>query len=133
MAVVYCQLRYFHYKSPKAFVLDEPQEILDLRREILIWENAAKNMLTACSRDEDLIKETLSRKIANLAHKLNHKIVFAETSSNEQYRHTLIELQAKVSLHYFRYPRTPDSKPVCFCSFSLKTKFFSLSVRLSWP
>lgn len=101
MAVVYCQIRYFHYKSPKSFVLEEPQEIQDLRREIIIWQKAAENMLTACSRDEDMIKETLARKIANLAYKLNHKIIFAETSSNEQYRHTLVELQKKVFSHSF--------------------------------
>lgn len=117
MAVVYCQLRFFHYKSPNSFVLDEPQEILDLRREILIWQKAAENMLTSCSRDEDVIKETLSRKIANLALKLNHKVAFAETTSNEQYRHTLVELQSKVSLHYFHSARSSDYKKFLFAVF----------------
>lgn len=110
MAVIYCQLRYFHYKSPNSFVLDEPQEILDLRREIIIWQKAAENMLSACSRDEDIIKETLSRKIANLAMKLNHKIAFAETSSNEQYRHTLVELKSKVYLLAFFPLAQPANK-----------------------
>lgn len=89
------QIRFIHYRKVGIFGYDEPIEIQDLRREITIWKKAVENMYTSYSRDEDLVRDTLARKIELLGQKLNRQI-FLDTTMSQAYIQTLRDLQVKV-------------------------------------
>lgn len=89
------------YKDMNELRTKEPQEVTDLRREILVWERSAASLSTL-SRESQVVRETLTKKVNILQSKLKKKLS-EKSVPNETYRQTLDELRKSVS---------------CFCFFS---------------
>ncbi|KAG5674879.1 hypothetical protein PVAND_004824 [Polypedilum vanderplanki] len=77
---------------PLAFAC-EPNDVQELRHEISVWQRAAAS-LSSYSKDEDLVRETLVKKVNRLGRQLKKKLV-SGTVPAESYKATLEELQAK--------------------------------------
>lgn len=88
----YYQIRH-KFKHVSDLRFNEPKEVQALRHEIAIWQRAA-NGLSPLSKDEDIVRQSLIKKVNRLSSILKKKI---ETGSvpKESYRATLGELQAK--------------------------------------
>lgn len=67
----------------------------ELRHEIVIWQRAAAS-LTSYSKDEDVVRETLLKKVRRLLTELKLKLV-QERTPCENYKANLEELTEKVS------------------------------------
>lgn len=68
--------------------------IQELRHEISVWQRAAAS-LSSYSKDEDLVRETLLKKVNRLSRQLKKRIA-SGTVPADSYKATLDELQAKV-------------------------------------
>lgn len=62
---------------------------------IAIWQRAAAS-LSSYSKDENLVRETLLKKVQRLLSQLKRKLITGSTAL-EKYKTTLDELQEKVS------------------------------------
>lgn len=91
----YFQLRY-QFRDMSKLHHNEPSNIQELRREIKVWQRAAAS-LSSYSKDEDLVRETLLKKVTRLNRQLKKRISSGSVPV-ENYQATLGELQAKVSL-----------------------------------
>ncbi|XP_031837622.1 P protein isoform X2 [Nomia melanderi] len=89
---VYAQLRYI-FRDVTALRFDEPQEVQELRHEIAIWQRAAAS-LSSYSKDENLVRETLLKKVQRLLSQLKKKVLTGSVAL-ERYETTLEELQEK--------------------------------------
>lgn len=69
----------------------EPQDVTDMRREIIIWERTAASM-SALTRESQIVRDTLVRKVAILQGKLN-RMLAEKSVPSETYKQTLEELQ----------------------------------------
>lgn len=76
--------------------LKEPKEVKDMRREITVWERTAAS-LTSYTKDSDLVRETLLKKVQILRAKLKKK-EFEGVVSTETYVRTLDELKHTVKI-----------------------------------
>lgn len=78
--------------------LAEPKAIKELKRQIKVWTRAAHS-LSSYSKDADIVRTTLLRKVKCLKHKLKQR----ETGvgSYDEYNHTLEDLKAAVSIQTF--------------------------------
>lgn len=94
MVQSYLQLRY-KFRNINDLRFGEPQEIQELRHEITIWQRAAAS-LSSYSKDEDLVRETLVKKVNRLQRQLKKKLS-AGSVPVESYKQTLEDLQKKVS------------------------------------
>lgn len=95
MVQTYVQLRYkFRNISDLRFV--EPQDIQEMRHEITVWQRAAAS-LSSYSKDEDLVRETLLKKVNRLQRHLKKKVASGSVPA-ESYKQTLEDLQKKVIL-----------------------------------
>lgn len=93
MVQTYLQLRYkFRNMNDLRFV--EPQDIQELRQEIAVWQRAAAS-LSSYSKDEDLVRETLLKKVNRLSRQLKKK-ASSGSVPEENYKQTLEDLQKKV-------------------------------------
>lgn len=93
MFQTYFQLRYkFRNLNDLRFV--EPQDIQELRHEIAVWQRAASS-LSSYSKDEDLVRETLVKKVNRLQRQLKKKLS-SGTVPVESYKQTLQDLEKKV-------------------------------------
>lgn len=92
MVQTYIQLR-FKFKNINDLRFNEPQDVQELRHEIAVWQRAAAS-LSSYSKDEDLVRETLVKKVNRLSRLLKKKLV-SGTVPIESYKATLDELQAK--------------------------------------
>lgn len=93
MIQTYIQLRYkFRNLNDLRFI--EPQNIQELRHEIAIWQRAAAS-LSSYSKDEDLVRETLLKKVGRLQRQLKKKLS-SGSAPPDNYQQTLEELQEKV-------------------------------------
>lgn len=77
----------------------EPQEIIDLRREIVVWERTAAS-LTTLSRESQIVRDTLMKKVTILQSRLK-KIVSEKSVPSETYKQTLEELKKNVIFFCF--------------------------------
>lgn len=93
MVQTYFQLRY-KFKNINDLRFTEPQDVQELRHEIAVWQRAAAS-LSSYSKDEDLVRETLLKKVNRLSRMLKKKLVTGSVPI-ESYKTTLEELQAKV-------------------------------------
>ena len=93
MVQTYFHLR-FVYRTINDLRVTEPEDITELRNDIVLWQRAAES-LSSSSKDEDLVREILLRKINRLQLELNRKITCGSISS-ATYKRTLEDLQAKV-------------------------------------
>ncbi|XP_017796010.1 PREDICTED: P protein-like, partial [Habropoda laboriosa] len=90
--VVYAQLR-FIFRDIAVLRFDEPQDVQELRHEIAIWQRAAAS-LSSYSKDENLVRETLMKKVQRLLSQLKKKLITGSVAL-ERYKTTLEELQEK--------------------------------------
>lgn len=94
MIQTYIQLRYkFRNINDLRFI--EPQDIQELRHEIAVWQRAASS-LSSYSKDEDLVRETLVKKVNRLQRQLKKKQSSGSTAGS--YKQTLEDLQRKVKI-----------------------------------
>lgn len=69
-----------------------------MRHEIAVWQRAAAS-LSSYSKDEDLVRETLTKKVQRLLAQLKKKLLSGSVPF-ESYKANLEELQQKVILFY---------------------------------
>lgn len=103
MLQTYLQLR-FKFRNIADLQFKDSPEVEELRHEIHVWKRAAAS-LSAYSKDEELVRQTLTKKVNRLKRSLKKKMAAAvEPAPN--YQQTLESLQAKVfqffSLHITR-------------------------------
>lgn len=89
----------------------EPSNIQELRHEISVWQRAAAS-LSSYSKDEDLVRETLLKKVSRLSRQLKKRISSGSVPA-ESYKTTLEELQAKVLLSYNYFDYVPLQCRLC--------------------
>ncbi|XP_043483813.1 P protein isoform X2 [Leptopilina heterotoma] len=89
---VYAELRYV-FRDVANFKFDEPLEVQELRHEIAIWQKAASS-LSSYSKDENMVRETLMKKVGRLLSQLKLKLLTGSIKF-ENYKATLEELQEK--------------------------------------
>lgn len=92
MVQTYFQLRYM-YRNTNDLRFNEPKDIQELRHEITVWQRAAAS-LSSFSKDEDLVRKTLVRKVERLTRLLKKKLESGEVPT-ESYKATLEDLQTK--------------------------------------
>lgn len=95
-----------YYNDIHKLRLKEPKEIKELRRQIGIWERTARS-LSSYTKDADLVRETLWKKVKILNAKLKKKETEGVVSS-ETYKATLDELKQSVSNFVKTKPIRPD-------------------------
>lgn len=83
------------YKDMHELRTKEPQEVTDLRREIVVWERTAASLSTL-TRESQVVRDTLMKKVAILQSKLKKTQSSDKSVTNETYRQTLDELQKSV-------------------------------------
>ncbi|XP_037927859.1 P protein-like [Teleopsis dalmanni] len=88
----YLQLR-FKYRHISDLQFKDSPEVEELRREIHVWKRAAAS-LSAYSKDEDLVRETLLKKVNRLKRSLKKRMA-APIEQTLNYEQTLQDLQAK--------------------------------------
>lgn len=93
MIQTYFQLRY-KFRNMKDLRFIEPQDVQELRHEIAVWQRAAAS-LSSYSKDEDLVRETLLKKVTRLNRNLKKKVSSGSVPA-ESYKQTLEDLQKKV-------------------------------------
>nr|XP_033201625.1 P protein-like [Bombus vancouverensis nearcticus] len=90
--VVFAQLR-FIFRDIAVLKFAEPRDVQELRHEIAIWQRAAAS-LSSYSKDENLVRETLLKKVQRLLSQLKKKLITGSVTL-ETYKTTLEELQEK--------------------------------------
>lgn len=93
MIQTYIQLR-LKFRNINDLRFEEPQDIQELRHEITVWQRAAAS-LSSYSKDEDLVRETLVKKVNRLQRQLKKKLSRGSVPA-ESYKQTLEDLQRKV-------------------------------------
>lgn len=93
MIQTYFQLR-LKYRNINDLRFSEAQDVQELRHEIAVWQRAAAS-LSSYSKDEDLVRETLVKKVNRLTRQLKKKLMSGSVPI-ESYRTTLEDLQSKV-------------------------------------
>ncbi|KAG5668692.1 hypothetical protein PVAND_016621 [Polypedilum vanderplanki] len=92
MVQTYYQLR-FKFKKVSDLRFTEPQDVQKLRHEITVWQRAAAT-LSAFSKDEEVVRKTLIKKVERLQRELKKKLTSGSVPT-ESYQATLEELQQK--------------------------------------
>uniref|UniRef100_A0A1A9WKM9 Citrate transporter-like domain-containing protein n=1 Tax=Glossina brevipalpis TaxID=37001 RepID=A0A1A9WKM9_9MUSC len=92
MLQTYVQLR-FKFRNISDLQFKESPEIEDLRHEIHVWKRAAAS-LSSYSKDEELVRQTLMKKVNRLKRSLKKKIATTIDPAID-YKQTLENLQAK--------------------------------------
>lgn len=88
----YFQLR-LKFRRVNDLRFTEPKDVQELRHEISIWQRAV-GTLSSYSKDEELVRQSLLKKINRLSQQLNKKLVSGAVPT-ESYKTTLEDLQAK--------------------------------------
>uniref|UniRef100_A0A1B6C5S4 Citrate transporter-like domain-containing protein n=1 Tax=Clastoptera arizonana TaxID=38151 RepID=A0A1B6C5S4_9HEMI len=96
MLCVYLQLRFFIFRNNKMLCFKEPPDIQELRHEIAIWRKTA-NSVSSCSKDEDVVRETMMMKIRRLGYELKRKLL-SEGVSKKTYTANLEEITNKFKI-----------------------------------
>lgn len=92
MVQTYFQLRY-KFRNINDLRFSEPSDVQELRHEISVWQRAAAS-LSSYSKDEDIVRETLVKKVNRLGRQLKKKLVSGSVPV-DSYKATLEDLQAK--------------------------------------
>uniref|UniRef100_A0A182J9C5 Citrate transporter-like domain-containing protein n=1 Tax=Anopheles atroparvus TaxID=41427 RepID=A0A182J9C5_ANOAO len=92
MITTYFQLR-MKFKNINDLRFSEPQDVQEIRHEIAVWQRAAAS-LSSYSKDEDLVRETLLKKVNRLSRSLKKKLVSGSVPV-ESYTATLEEMKRK--------------------------------------
>lgn len=88
----YIQLRLM-FRNINDLRHSEPKDVQELRHEIHVWQRAAAT-LSSYSKDEDLVRKTLLKKVERLGRLLKRKLESGEVPQ-ESYKATLEDLEAK--------------------------------------
>lgn len=99
MVQTYFQLRH-KFRNLNDLRFKEPNDVQELRHEISVWQRAAAS-LSSYSKDEDLVRETLVKKVNRLGRQLKKKLVTGSVPT-ENYKATLGDLQAKYPIRNFK-------------------------------
>lgn len=116
MVQTYIQLRY-KFRNINDLRFNEPQDVQEMRHEIAVWQRAAAS-LSSYSKDEDLVRETLLKKVNRLSRSLKKKLVSGSVPI-DSYKATLEDLQAKVCMKHFK-TKTFHNIIIFFFVFSFK-------------
>ncbi|XP_068141613.1 P protein isoform X2 [Drosophila tropicalis] len=92
MAQTYIQLR-FKFRNISDLQFKDSPEVEELRHEIHVWKRAAAS-LSAYSKDEELVRQTLMKKVNRLKRSLKKRMT-AVIEPAPNYQQTLANLQAK--------------------------------------
>ncbi|XP_012217012.1 P protein-like [Linepithema humile] len=92
LIVVSAQFRYI-FRDGTVLRFNEPQDVQELRHTIAIWQRAAAS-LSNYSKDENIVRETLLKKVQRLLSQLKRKLMTGSVAL-EKYKTTLEELQEK--------------------------------------
>lgn len=92
MVQAYFQLRY-KFRNINDLRFSEPKDVQELRHEISVWQRAAAS-LSSYSNNEDVVQETLTKKVNLLKRQLKKKLV-SGSEPDDSYKVTLEDLQAK--------------------------------------
>lgn len=87
------------YKDMHELRTKEPQEVTDLRREIVVWERTAASLSTL-TRESQLVRDTLLKKVSILQSKLKKTVSSDKSVPNETYKQTLEELKKNVIVFF---------------------------------
>lgn len=79
------------YRHINDLRLKEPKEIKDLRREIMVWKRASES-ISSYSKDADIVRITLLKKVKILQHKMK-KLKVIGVPETTKYNATLEQLQ----------------------------------------
>lgn len=63
----------FNYKDINSLFFHEPKEIKNLRKNIIVWERASQS-ISPMSKDANMVRETLIKKVKVLRHDLKKKL-----------------------------------------------------------
>ncbi|XP_014231140.1 P protein-like [Trichogramma pretiosum] len=91
--VVYGYFRII-FRNLDVLKFDEPQDVQDLRHEIVIWQRAAAS-LSSYSKDESIVRGTLEKKVKRLLQQLKQKLNNDTIMREYHYKNTLEELKEK--------------------------------------
>lgn len=81
----------FNYKNINTLLIHEPKEIKILKRNIIVWERAAAS-ISPFSKDANLVRETLIKKVKVLRHELKKKLAKGGVAV-ARYKSTLEDMQ----------------------------------------
>lgn len=79
------------YKNINKLLFHEPKEIKILRRNIIVWERASSS-ISPYTKDANLVRETLLKKVKILRHQLKKRLAKGSLPS-DLYKATLGEMQ----------------------------------------
>lgn len=125
-----CLYLHWQYRDIHTLRLKEPKEIQELRREITVWERTASS-LTSYTKDSDLVRTTLLKKVKILKSKLKKK-EFEETISTDTYNTTLDELKHSVSNTGRKFEFAGVLTMFLFCSIPLKIRYYYFNQERFW-
>lgn len=81
----------FNYKNINALLIHEPKDIKILKRNIVVWERAAAS-ISPFSKDANLVRETLLKKVKVLRHDLKKKVAKGSVEIS-RYKSTLEDME----------------------------------------
>lgn len=79
------------YKDIKTLFINEPKEMKILKKNIIVWERAAAS-ISPFSKDANLVRETLKKKVKILRHELKKKMTKAGVETS-LYKSTLEDME----------------------------------------
>ncbi|KAL7044107.1 hypothetical protein ACKWTF_001787 [Chironomus riparius] len=80
------------YNNVNILFIHEPKDVKMLKKNILTWERALRNSISPFSKDADLVRQTLVKKIKGLRQELKRKMSKGVVETT-RYRSTLEEME----------------------------------------
>lgn len=80
------------YPNINTLFIHEPKDIKMLKKNIMTWERTLRNSIAPFSKDADLIRETLVKKIKTLRHELKRKMTRGVVETT-RYKSTLEDME----------------------------------------
>lgn len=80
------------YPNINALFIHEPKEMKMLKKSINTWERTLRNSISPFSKDADLIRETLIKKVKSLRHELKRKLTHGVVETT-RYKSTLEDME----------------------------------------
>lgn len=80
------------YPNINSLFIHEPKDVKMLKKSILTWERTLRNSISPFSKDADMIRETLIKKIKSLRHELKKKSTRGVVET-KLYKTTLEEME----------------------------------------
>lgn len=80
------------YPNINVLFIHEPKDIKLLKKSILMWERTLRNSISPFSKDADLLRDTLVRKVKALRHELKRKIKRGAVETT-RYKTTLDDME----------------------------------------